>query len=53
MVGGSEIAYFENFLVEEVGHFFAGRRNAEATSIAVESRKLHFIVAQEVKTLEA
>src|SRR5882724_286054 len=52
-IGRSEIADFQNFLVNEIGNFLAAGGNAEAALVAVEGGELFVVVAEEIETLEA
>src|ERR1700687_2580663 len=47
-----EIANFENFLVNEIGDFFAAGRDAEAAFVAIQRCQLLVIITEQVKALQ-
>src|SRR6202165_3221664 len=49
----SEIANFENFLVNEIGDFLAAGGDAEAAFVAVQRCQLFVIITEQVKALQA
>src|SRR6266850_4097493 len=52
-IGRSEIANFQNFLVNKIGHFFAAGGDAEATFVAVERGELLVVFGEQLDSLEA
>jgi len=52
-IGRSEIANFENFLVDEIGNFFPAGRYAEAAFVVLERGQLFVVIGEEIEALEA
>lgn len=53
VIGGGEVANFENFSINEVGGFLAARRYREATSVAIECSDFLGVLGKEFQALQA